>query len=134
MGKIVELAVRKGCIRKGIRREYTLKAQIDDDAEIHVVRAELEGLIDGWLGPYIASETPKTVAVPKFDVKKFEQLFPEDMRGYLSFEDAGEHVKITPRQFLGAENFSKIAQIVREHGGDYVSKGKESHFILPKKW
>lgn len=136
MGKIVELTVRKGCIRKGIRREYTLKAQIDDEAEIQTAKAHMEGLIDGWLSPYITTETlkkeVKKVEVQKFDPQKYEQLFPEDMRGLLNFEDGGEYVKVTPRQYLGAENFAKIAQIVREKGGDYISAGKDSHFRIPK--
>jgi hypothetical protein len=63
------------------------------------------------------------------DVKK---MFPEDLEGLLNFEDKGEYIKITPRQYLGAENFAKIAQIVRDAGGDYVSAGKDSHFRVPK--
>lgn len=53
------------------------------------------------------------------------QLFPEDLRNLLSFErKAGAYI-LKPRQFLGAENFAKIADIVKQHGGDYISAGKE---------
>jgi len=62
-----------------------------------------------------------------------EKLFPDELCELLSFEDKGDYIIIKPRQFLGAENFAKIAQIVREVGGDYVSAGKESHFRIPKK-
>jgi hypothetical protein len=40
---------------------------------------------------------------------------------------------VKPRQFLGSENFAKIASIARGMGGDYISAGKESHFRIPKK-
>jgi hypothetical protein len=51
----------------------------------------------------------------------------------LSFEEKVEYIIIKPRQFLGSENFAKIASIVRGIGGDYVSAGKESHFRVPRK-
>jgi hypothetical protein len=38
---------------------------------------------------------------------------------------------VTPRQFLGADNFAKIANVVRGLGGQYVSEGKNSRFELP---
>lgn len=37
------------------------------------------------------------------------------------------------KSFLGTENFAKLAGKVRELGGEYVSKGKESHFKISKK-
>jgi len=65
-------------------------------------------------------------------IEDVKMMFPEDLEGLLNFEDKGEYIKITPRQYLGAENFAKIAQIVRGAGGDYVSAGKDSHFRVPK--
>lgn len=41
-------------------------------------------------------------------------------------------VKVSPAQFLGSDNFSKVAAIVRNLGGQYVSAGKGSHFEIPK--
>jgi hypothetical protein len=64
------------------------------------------------------------------DVK---MVFPEDLENLLSFEEKEEYIIIKPRQFLGSENFSKIASTVRGMGGDYVSAGKASHFRVPKK-
>ncbi|MEM3579264.1 MAG: hypothetical protein QXK47_02475 [Candidatus Bathyarchaeia archaeon] len=133
MGKIVELTVRKGYIRRGMRCEYTIKAEISDDAEIHAAKAQLEGLIDGWLSPYI-SEAPQTKpAVKKLSVDEVKSKFSEDLQNLLDFEDAGEYYKLKPREYLGAENFAKVAQIVRDVGGEYVSAGKESHFRIPKR-
>jgi predicted glycosyltransferase involved in capsule biosynthesis len=39
---------------------------------------------------------------------------------------------IKVKQFLGSDNFSKIASIIRSLGGEYVSQGKASHFKVPK--
>lgn len=41
-------------------------------------------------------------------------------------------VIVRPAQFLGSDNFSKVATIVRGLGGQYVSAGKNSHFEIPK--
>jgi len=59
-------------------------------------------------------------------------LFPKDLEEMLTFEESGEYIVVKPRQFLGSENFAKIASIIREAGGEYISAGKESHFKVPK--
>jgi hypothetical protein len=62
-----------------------------------------------------------------------KMMFPEDLESLLSFEEKEDYIMIKPRQFLGSENFAKIASVVRGIGGDYVSAGKASHFRVPKK-
>ncbi len=77
---------------------------------------------------------PKASA-PKAAGKRIEDvrmMFPDDLEAMLIFEDKEEFIKITPRQYLGSENFAKIASIVREANGEYISAGKESHFRIPK--
>jgi hypothetical protein len=60
-------------------------------------------------------------------------LFPDDLRALLSFEMKDGAWIIKPKQFLGSENFAKIAELVKKNNGAYVSKGKDSHFrIVPK--
>lgn len=74
-------------------------------------------------------------AVPTGRVRTIEDvrtLFPEKLENMLMFEEVGEYIVIKPRQYLGSENFAKIASIVRGEGGEYISAGKESHFRLPK--
>jgi len=63
--------------------------------------------------------------------EKIGELFPEGLRRLLSFEEQADAVIIKPRQFLGSENFAKIADIVKQHGGEWVSAGKSSHFKIP---
>lgn len=59
-------------------------------------------------------------------------LFPKDLEDMLTFEQAGEYIVIKPRRYLGSENFAKIASIIRDSGGEYISAGKESHFRVPR--
>ena len=59
--------------------------------------------------------------------------FPEDLETLLSFQEKADYVMVKPKQFLGSENFAKIASTVRGLGGEYISAGKDSHFRVPKK-
>jgi hypothetical protein len=66
-------------------------------------------------------------------VEDVRMMFPENLENLLNFEEREDHIVVKPRQFLGSENFAKIASIVRDMGGEYISAGKESHFRVPKK-
>lgn len=66
-------------------------------------------------------------------IEDLKTSFPDELEGLLSFEEKDDYVVIKPRQFLGSDNFSKIASIVRQAGGEYVSAGKASHFRVPKR-
>jgi hypothetical protein len=59
--------------------------------------------------------------------------FPEDLEALLSFQEKKDYIMVKPKQFLGSENFAKIASTVRGLGGEYISAGKDSHFRVPKK-
>jgi hypothetical protein len=50
----------------------------------------------------------------------------------LTFTETKDYIVIKPRQFLGSDNFAKIAAITRNNGGEYISAGKESHFRIPR--
>jgi hypothetical protein len=65
-------------------------------------------------------------------IEDLRTMFPEDLEGMLNFEEKDDYIIIKPRQYLGSENFSKIASVVRQAGGEYVSAGKASHFRVPK--
>jgi hypothetical protein len=66
-------------------------------------------------------------------VDEIRMSFPEELEARLSFEDKGDFIIVKPKQFLGSENFAKIASAVRGMGGEYISAGKDSHFRVPKK-
>jgi hypothetical protein len=78
------------------------------------------------------SRLPQGVGKTKV-LEDVKMMFPEDLENLLNFEEGDDYVIIKPRQFLGSENFAKIASTVRGMGGDYVSAGKASHFRVPKK-
>lgn len=65
-------------------------------------------------------------------IVKATELFPEDLEAMLTFVVEEDYVRIAPRQYLGSENFAKIAAIIRDNGGEYKSAGKNSHFRMPK--
>lgn len=65
-------------------------------------------------------------------IEDAKTLFPRDLEEMLEFEEKEEFIVIRPRRYLGSENFAKIASIVRDAGGEYISAGKESHFRIPK--
>jgi hypothetical protein len=66
-------------------------------------------------------------------IEDIKMMFPEDLENLLNFEEKDDYIIIKPRQFLGSENFAKIASVVRGIGGDYISAGKASHFRVPRK-
>lgn len=81
------------------------------------------------------AQQPKPVSAPAktLTVENVRMLFPEYLETMLNFEDEGDYIKISPKQFLGSENFAKAASVVRQNGGEYISAGKDSHFRHYKK-
>jgi hypothetical protein len=113
--------------------------------ELHSVSASLKSIAVGQ----ITSPTPKTyspaptpqptqasTATPPQMQRSLDDIrmsFPEELEARLGFEEKGDYIIIKPKQFLGSENFAKIASAVRGMGGEYISAGKDSHFRVPKK-
>jgi hypothetical protein len=91
------------------------------------------------LAPSPAPRAPATASVPSpaalksQSIEDIRMLFPEELDNMLAFEDKGDYVMIKPKQFLGSENFAKIASTVRGIGGEYISAGRDSHFRVYKK-
>lgn len=133
----LSMSVEKERIEKLAEKVDELLVILNNIAEdLRIVSASLKSIAVSQLAPPTAPTTP-TPEVPQvqkpLNIDDVKMMFPEDLEGLLNFEDKGEYIKITPRQYLGAENFAKIAQIARGAGGDYVSAGKDSHFRIPKK-
>jgi hypothetical protein len=126
---------RHGDMEEWDKEYYEIEVVIEDPAELEVAKANLTGLIDGWLtqvtGPKPITQVP---AEAKADAGLDPvQLFPEELKTLLSFERLEDHVIVKPRQFLGSDNFARIASIVRAADGEYISSGKASHFRVPIK-
>lgn len=76
---------------------------------------------------------PQTISPEKKrGINEVKQVFSSELAGMLLFEESGSFVIVKPRRFLGSDNFAKIASIVRELGGEYVSAGRNSHFKVSK--
>lgn len=84
------------------------------------------------LAPSTAPLATTTVSPGGRTIEDVRIMFPEDLEGLLTFEEEEEYIVIRPRQYLGSENFAKIASIVRGAGGEYISAGKDSHFRIPR--
>ncbi len=80
--------------------------------------------------PVAAPSAPAKTAGKRME--DIRMMFTKDLEAMLTFEDKGEFIRITPRQYLGSDNFAKIASAVREAGGEYISAGRDSHFRIPK--
>lgn len=111
--------------------------------ELHSVSASLKSLAVGQITQRPARPVaPQTVAPPPAAPRESSRMrslddirmsFPEELETRLSFDEKGDYIIIKPKQFLGSENFAKIASAVRGMGGEYISAGKDSHFRVPKK-
>jgi len=78
---------------------------------------------------------PEEEHSPKGGIDKLADFianFRDDQQLLLNFSDEGDHYKISPKNYLGSEKFAEIGAVVRKLGGEYVSQGKESHFIVKK--
>ncbi|HSV50333.1 MAG TPA: hypothetical protein VLH35_08445 [Candidatus Acidoferrales bacterium] len=113
--------------------------QITQPPTVHVVNSSLKPAASAPK-PGPATTPPKPApSTPVGEGSKMRTLddirmsFPEELETRLSFEEKGEYIIIKPKQFLGSDNFAKIASAVRGMGGEYISAGKDSHFRVPKK-
>lgn len=103
--------------------------------DLRQVSASLKSLAVSRITEPLAAPPPTPLPHTVEKVKAIEDIkmmFPDDLENLLSFEEKDEYIVIKPRQFLGSENFSKIASTVRSMGGEYISAGKASHFRVPK--
>jgi len=107
--------------------------------DLRQVSISLKSIAVSQLGPpAVPPTTTPTPVMPKVSektqsIEDIKMMFPEDLESLLSFEEKEDYIMVKPRQFLGSENFAKIASVVRGIGGDYVSAGKASHFRIPRK-
>jgi hypothetical protein len=103
--------------------------------DLRTVSASIKSMVGSQV-TQPATQTPAAVSHEIHEKKTIEDVriaFPEDLESLLSFEEKADYIMVKPRQFLGSENFAKIASAVRGMGGEYISAGKESHFRVPKK-
>ncbi|MEJ5327641.1 MAG: hypothetical protein WHU54_05265 [Candidatus Bathyarchaeia archaeon] len=81
----------------------------------------------------VVATPPAGAHEKKKSIEDIRIAFPEDLENMLNFEDKGDYIIVKPKQFLGSENFARIASTVRGMGGEYISAGRDSHFRIYKK-
>jgi hypothetical protein len=112
-----------------------LKALSDISEEMRAVSSSMKSLTGAQIAqsPVTQAPAPREAGAKQRSLDEIRLSFPEELEARLSFEEKGDYMIIKPKQFLGSENFAKIASAVRGMGGEYISAGKDSHFRVPKK-
>ena len=112
-----------------------LKTLSEISEEMRSVSSSMKSLAGGQITQPTATQapTPPEAGAKQRSLDEIRMSFPEELEARLSFEEKGDYMIIKPKQFLGSENFAKIASAVRGMGGEYISAGKDSHFRVPKK-
>jgi hypothetical protein len=111
----------------------TVLSKISED--LRSVSASMKSLAVGQITQPATAQAPATrdVSTKQRSLDDIRMSFPEELEARLTFEEKGDYIIIKPKQFLGSENFAKIASAVRGMGGEYISAGKDSHFRVPNK-
>ncbi len=107
---------------------------ISDD--LRVVSASLKSMAVGQIthpAPQAQPPAAREGGERQRSMEEIRMSFPPDLENLLNIEERNDYIIIKPRQFLGSENFAKIASAVRGMGGEYISAGKDSHFRVLKK-
>lgn len=94
--------------------------------------AELSKSLKSVAGAPAASGVAVKPSGKERDINDVKQAFSAEFAGMLLFEERESFIIVKPRRFLGSDNFAKIASVVRDIGGEYISAGKNSHFKVPK--
>lgn len=121
----------------------TEKANIEDLARkvdellnvLNVISTDLSDVSKSLKNISETKVTPPVSPSPpgkKLGLSEVKQVFSPEIAGMLLFEEVGSYIIVKPKRFLGSDNFAKIASIVHELGGEYISAGKNSHFEIPK--
>lgn len=138
--KITRFVVGKGKTTKPslfaeewFKSYYEIEVEVPETytrESIEEIRLQIEAMITDWLSKaeHESKEKPKGAQAPI----QVRQYFPKELEELLSFEEQGKWIKVSPKRFLGSENFARIATIVRDLSGEYVSAGKNSHFKILK--
>jgi hypothetical protein len=97
-----------------------------------VNKEETKALLDFCISLRNSLDNLISQLAPVKSIAELQAKIPSDLKDLLTFEENQRYFIIRPRQYLGTENFAKILDAVRELGGEYVPRGKDSHFRVWK--
>lgn len=120
----------------------TLAADLEQAQNFLMSAGELINKWQYYLKPTVTGQpkpqqTQQPTSNPNTNTKK---LTIEDVQAALpaelvpkldiAYRAAGTVIIVKPIAFLGSDNFSKMAQVSRNFGGEYISAGKDSRFEI----
>ena len=111
----------------------TLKVDLDETEDLDESFRTLKATVFRLQKEGGLIEDSKKVVEADKRLETVKKAFPQDLANLLFFEETKDAAIIKPKEFLGSQNFAKIAAVVRELKGEYISAGKESHFKIPRK-
>lgn len=136
LAKVEEISVT---LNRGSEELRSVSASLKSMAVGQITSSPISSSPTSAFHPPPLQPTSKPAPVPmasessrQRSLNDIRMSFPEDLEARLDFEERGEYIIIKPKQFLGSENFAKIASAVRGMGGEYISAGRDSHFRVPK--
>lgn len=110
----------------------TLKVDIDDTDDLDETYKTIKAAVLRLHESGKLIEKSKAVAESANRLEPVKKSFPKELADLLTFEESKEAIIIKTKGFLGSQNFAKIAAVVRDLHGEYVSAGKESHFKIKR--
>lgn len=69
-------------------------------------------------------------STPERTLEDVRSLFPDGLLALLTFSEVDGRVHVKPKKYLGSQAFRTVAAIIGDAGGEYVSAGKDSHFVV----
>ncbi len=79
-------------------------------------------------------DKPKPTTTIDINIKDVCEALPQDVLSNLTVA-VNKHdpktIHVTPKKFLGKENFYKVSQAVKKMRGEWVSQGKLSYWWIP---
>lgn len=119
---------------KNVSSNEQIKAKMQEIKELASKLAEaceqLVQILTTGRAPPVAPAAPKPEVSITAELQK--RLDPA-LYNMLTISEEGEVIIVKPKGYLGTDNFIKLATVVREFGGEYVSAGRESHFRIKRK-
>lgn len=120
------------------KQDHEINMKMDSilDAILKLQKSPSPNIPDIPLGK-LSSQSPATPITPTpADDAKLAKIRVAliEFADKLEFDGTASNLVylIRAKQFLGSDNFAKIAGIIRSLGGQYVSQGKQSHFEVSK--
>ena len=111
----------------------TLKADLDETEDLTESFKTLKFAVFRLHKEGEQIEETKKIVEADERLEPVRKAFPQDLASLLVFEEKQDSIIVKPKEFLGSDNFAKIASIVRNLGGEYISQGRQSHFRISRK-